>query len=52
MIQEMKNLNLLQKSGMSLVVKQQRVNTSKAILSNLKQKPLNQVFVIILIHLF
>ena len=31
MIQAMKNLNLLQKSSMSLTVKQQKVNTSKAI---------------------
>ena len=52
MIQEMKNLNLLQKGGMSYKVKEQKVNTSKAILVNLKQKLLNQVFVIILMHLF
>ena len=30
----------------------QKANTSKAILLNLKQKLLNQVFVIILMHLF
>ena len=52
MIQAIKNLNLLQKSGMSETVKQQKVNTSKRILLNLKQKLLNQVFVIILMHLF
>ena len=33
-------------------VKQQKVNTNKVILLNLKQKLLNQVFVIILMHLF
>ena len=48
----MKSQNLLQKSGMSKTVKQQKVNTSKTRLSNLKQKLLNQVFVIILMHLF
>ena len=48
----MKSQNLLQKSAMSQTVKQQKVNTSKAILLNLKQKLLNQVFVIILMHLF
>ena len=37
----MKNLNFLQKSGMLQTVKQQKVNTSKAILFNLKQKALN-----------
>ena len=52
MIQAMKNINLLQKSNMSMTVKQQKVSTSKAILLNLKQKLLNQVFLIILIHLF
>ena len=43
---------LLQKNGMSQTVKQQKVNTNKVILLNLKQKLLNQVFVIILMHLF
>ena len=38
----MKNLNWLQKSDMSQTVKQQKISTSKAILSNLKQKLLNQ----------
>ena len=52
MIQAMKSQNLLQKSGMSQTVKQQKVNTSKAILLNLKQKLLNQAFAIILMHLF
>ena len=33
-------------------VKQQKVNIIKAILLNLKQKALNQAFVIILMHLF
>ena len=32
MIQAMKHLNLLQKSGISNTVKQQKVNTAKAIL--------------------
>ena len=39
----MKNLNFLQKSGMLSTFKQQKGNTSKAILLNLKQKLLNQV---------
>ena len=52
MIQAMMSQNLLQKSGMSLTVKQQKVNTGKAILLNLTQKILNQVFVITLMHLF
>ena len=52
MIQIMKNLNLLQKSGMLQTVKQQKVNITKTILSNLKKKSLNQAFAIILIHLF
>ena len=46
----MKNLNLLQKSGMLQTVKQQKQNTSQAIQLNLKQKLLNQVFVIILMY--
>ena len=46
----MKSQNLLPK--MSQTVKQQKLNTSKAILLNLKQKLLNQVFLIILMHLF
>ena len=33
-------------------VKQQNVNTSKAVLLNLKQELLNQVLLIILMHLF
>ena len=52
MVQAMKSQNLLQKSGMSQTVKQQKVNISKAILLNFKQKLLNRVFVIILMHLF
>ena len=40
------------KNGMSWTVKQQKLNTSKAILLNLKQKLLNQAFVIILMNLF
>ena len=52
MIKAMKSQYLLQKSGMSETVKKQKVNTSKAILLNLKHKLLNQVFVIILMHLF
>ena len=42
---------MLQKSGMSEIVKQQKVNTNRAILLNLKQKLLSQVFVIILMQL-
>ena len=52
MIEAMKSQNLLQKIGMSKTVKEQKVNTNKAILLNLKQKLLNQVFEIILMHLF
>ena len=48
----MKSKNLLREGDTSNTVKQQKVNTSKAILLNLKQKLLNQVFVIILMHLF
>ena len=43
MILAMKSQKLLQKSGMSQTVKEQKVNTSTAILLNLKQKLLNQV---------
>ena len=39
----MKSQNLLQKSGMSYTVKQQKVNTRKAIVLNLKQKILNSL---------
>ena len=52
MIQAMKSENLLQKCGMSQTVKQQKVNTSKALLLILKQKLLNKVLLIILMHLF
>ena len=52
MIQAMKSQNLLRKRGMSQTVKQQKVNTSKVILLDLKQKLLNQVFAIILMYLF
>ena len=47
-----KELKFATKKSMSYTVKQQKVNTSKAILLNLNQKLLNQVFVIILMHLF
>ena len=40
------------KFGTLQKVKQQKVITSKAILLSLKQKVLNHVFVIILMHLF
>ena len=40
------------KNGMLQTVKQQKVNTTKTIQLNLKQKALNQGFVIILMHLF
>ena len=43
MIQAMNSQNLLQKSGMSYTVKQQKVNTRKAIVLNLKQKILNSL---------
>ena len=52
MIEAMKSQNLLQKSGMSGTFKQKKVNTSKVMLLNLKQNLLNQVFVIIPMHLF
>ena len=40
------------KNSMFQTVKQQKINTTKTALSNVKQKVLNHVFVIILIHLF
>ena len=40
------------KNGMLWTVKQQKINITKKILLNLRQKVLNQVFVIILMHLF
>ena len=40
------------KNGMIMTVKQQKINTTKTILSNLKQRVLYQVFVTILMHLF
>ena len=40
------------KNRMLQTVTQQKINRAKTILSNLKQKVLNQVFVIILMHLF
>ena len=43
----MNNLNLLQKNGMPQTVKQQK-NTTKTILSNLRQKLLNQVSAIMI----
>ena len=52
MIQVMNNLNLLLKDDKTQTVKQQKVNTNKVIILNLKQKALNQVFVIILMHIF
>ena len=52
MIQAMKNLNLLQKNSMLYTVIQPKINTTKTTLSNLKQKVLSQVFVIILMYLF
>ena len=52
MVQVMKSLNLLQKSCTSQTVKQQKVKINNVILLNFKQKLLNQVFVIILMHLF
>ena len=52
MIQATKSLNLLQKRGTSKTDKQQKANTSQALLLNLKQKLLNQVFGNILMHLF
>ena len=44
--------NFATKQWYAIDSKQQKVNTNKAILLNLKQKLLNQVFVIILMHLF
>ena len=40
------------KNGLSLTVKQQKINKIKTILLNLRKKVLNQLFVIILMHLF
>ena len=40
------------KNGLAQTVKQQKVDTIKIILSNLRQKKSNQVFVIILMRLF
>ena len=40
------------KNGMLQTFKQQKINATKTILSNLRQKVLNQVFVTILMHLF
>ena len=40
------------KNSMLYTVKQQKINTTKTLLLNLRQKLLNQVFVIILMHLF
>ena len=40
------------KNGMLWIVKHQKINTIKTILLNLTQKVLNQVFAIILMHLF
>ena len=52
MILAMENLNLLQKNDMLQAAKQQKISTTKTIILNLKQKELNQAFVIILRHLF
>ena len=47
-----KNLNSLQNYGMLKTVKQQKVNKTKPILLNLRQKVLSQFFFIILVHIF
>ena len=38
------------KNGMLQTVKQQKVNTTKTVLLNLKQEATNQAFVIIMMH--
>ena len=40
------------KFAKKMVCYKQKINTNKTILLNLRQKVLNQVFVIILMHLF
>ena len=40
------------KNGMPWMVKQQKINTTRIVALHLKQKLLNQVFAIILMHLF
>ena len=40
------------KNGMLWTIKQQKINKTKIILLNLRQKVLNQVFAILLMHLF
>ena len=52
MIQAMNNLNLLKKKWDVIDSQTAKDNTTKTVLSNLQQKVLNQVFVIILMHLF
>ena len=47
----MKNLNLLQKMICFKTFIQQKINRTKTILFKIIQKLLNQVFVIILMHL-
>ena len=47
----MKNLNLLQKMICFKTFIQQKINRTKTILFKIIQKPLNQVLVIILMHL-
>ena len=49
MIQVVNNLNLLQRTGMLL---KQKVNSTKIRLLNFKQKPLYQLFAIILMRIF
>ena len=51
MIQATDNLNSLQKNGTLSTVRQQEINTTRTTLSNLRQKLLNQAFVIILMRL-
>ena len=52
MIQAMKSQNLLQKSGTLETVKQQKVNTRKAILKFETEIIKSSLIMIILIHLF
>ena len=51
MIQATDSLNSLQKNGILSAVKQQKTNTIRKTLSNLRHKLLNQAFVIILMRL-
>ena len=52
LLNDLSNEESLKKNGMLYTVKQQKISTTKKILSHLKQKVLNQVLVIVLMNLF